>query len=72
MTYKRGHLDRVRNKWCREGKAIFVLDMVLAALTTLNSSLFLLLLFGLVAFMFVIIPAYYIEELQEKLGEIER
>jgi hypothetical protein len=72
MTYKRVRLYRVRNKWSREGKAIFVLDMALAALTTLNSSLFLLLLFGLVAFMFVIIPAYYIKELQEKLGEIER
>jgi hypothetical protein len=68
MTYKRVRLYRVRNKWCREGKAIFVLDMVLAALTTLNFSLFPLLLFGLVAFAFVIIPAYYIEEIEETRG----
>ena len=68
MTLKRVRLFRVRNKWCREGKAIFILDMVLAALTTLNFSLFPLLLFGLVALAFVIIPAHYIEELQEKLG----
>lgn len=59
MTLKRVRLYRVRNKWCLPGKVIFLLDMVLAVLTTLNSAMLPMLLFGLLAFAFVIIPAYY-------------
>jgi hypothetical protein len=43
--------------------------MVLAVLTTVYPVMLPLLFFGLIAFAFVIIPAYYLEELQEIEGE---